>query len=95
MKTLILITLLFFTASAQIPTGTATPAVIDIAVMNPPRTDPTQNMVCDYFVANWGKARWPGTKTSPWSYQFYHRKRLKAGTWVCDVSNNKAEVNGF
>lgn len=86
------------------PTGTATPAVVDIAlpaaatmkIAYPARlTDPTQNVVCDYFVANWGKARWPGTKTSPWSYQFYHRKRLKAGTFVCDVSNNKAEVNGY
>lgn len=56
--------------------------------------DPTRNVVCDYFIANWGKANWPGTSARPWSYQIYHRKRLQRGKWVCDVSRGLEEVNG-
>lgn len=102
MKTLIITILLFFTASAQMPTGTATPMFtpsthrenVSIKQANVNTSDPTQNIVCDFFVANWGKANWKGTRENPFSYRTYHRKRFPRGKWVCDISDNLGEVNG-
>lgn len=56
--------------------------------------EPTRNFICNYFVANWGEARWPGTKLRPWSYQAYYGKRGLGGKGVCDVSRGLEEVNG-
>ena len=107
MRTLILITILFFSATAQMPTGTATPVKVEsldtsgipvtaYKVIEPTRLlkDPTQNIVCAYFVANWGESAWKGTKTNPFSYQALARKRGLKGKWVCDISDNLKEVNG-
>ncbi len=119
MRTLILITILFFamftlsTLSQDVsmkrqnatilPTGTATPTldtsgipVTAYKALEPTRLlkDPTRNFVCNYFVANWGEARWPGTKLRPWSYPAYYRKTVQAGKGVCDNSRGLEEVNG-
>lgn len=130
MRTLILITILFFAMftlstlsqdvsmkrqnAAILPTGTATPEKVESGtlkaesldtsgipvtaykVIEPTRLlkDPTQNIVCAYFVANWGESAWKGTKTNPFSYQALARKRGLRGKWVCDISDNLKEVNG-
>ena len=44
--------------------------------------EPTRNFICNFFVANWGEARWPGTKLRPWSYPAYYRKTVQAGKGV-------------
>ena len=56
--------------------------------------EPTRNFICNFFVANWGESRWPGTRLRPWSYPAYYRKTVQAGKGVCDNSRGLEEVNG-
>lgn len=81
-------------ACGPTPTGTATPiatSMITTRTVTGPQSNPTLRTDCDFYFANWGESRWPGTKLRPWSYQGFYLRRNLSGKVVCGLFD--ADVN--